>query len=112
MKTSLRLISSSSTVPGLGHLQGQADAALAPVGPLEDRGEAAPLHDRVHPEDGGQAALPVAPLGVLDLDHLGSPVRQDRARRGHEGELGHLEHAHALHRLQHQLSFLLSSRVR
>jgi len=43
-----------------------------------------------------------SPLGVLDLDHLGSPVREDRARRGHEGELGHLEDAHAPHRLQHQ----------
>src|SRR6516162_7980873 len=77
-KTSLRLISSSST-------------SLAP-GTSRER-----------------PTLRLPRLGVFDLDHLGSPVRQDRARRGHERELGYFEDAHTRHRLQHQLSFLRNS---
>jgi hypothetical protein len=42
-----------------------------------------------------------APLDVLDLDDLGAPVGQQRRRRGHEGVLGHLEDADALHDLCH-----------
>ena len=44
------------------------------------------------------AALRVAGDGVLDLDHVGTPVGQHRTGRGREGELRHLEDAHAFHR--------------
>ena len=46
-----------------------------------------------------EAALGVAAHRVLDLDDVGTPVGEDRPRRGHERELGHLEDANALHHL-------------
>ena len=44
------------------------------------------------------AALRVAGHRVLDLDHVGAPVGEHRARRGREGELRHLQDADAFHR--------------
>ena len=70
-------------LPGLGDVERHADAALAPVRAVEDRGEVAALHDRVDPEDSSQPALRVASFRVLDLDDLSTPVCQYRARRGH-----------------------------
>ena len=50
----------------------------------------------------GEAAHGVAPLDVLDLDHLGAPVGEQRRGGGHEGVLGHLEDADALHDCGHR----------
>ena len=59
-------------------------------------------HDR---EAGGrEAAHGVAPLGRLDLDHLGAPVGEQRGRGRHEGVLGDFEDAHALHHIGHRHS--------
>ena len=43
-------------------------------------------------------ALSVAGDGVLDLDHVGTPVRHHGPSGGGERVLRHLEDAHALHR--------------
>src|SRR6202034_2279950 len=56
----------------------EADRALAPVGVLEVGVRFA--RDLVR-ADLAQAALGVAGDGVLDLDHVGPPVRKDGARR-------------------------------
>ena len=48
-----------------------------------------------------QTTLRVPGNGVLDLDHVGAPVGQDRAGGGREGELGDLDHLDALHGLVH-----------
>ena len=62
--------------PGL--LQGEADAALAPVGVFHQRCEgSAPTR---HAHQGAQAALGVTGFGVFDLDHVSAPVGQDGAR--------------------------------
>ena len=88
-------------VQRLGPLQRQADAALPAVGVLhQGREGAAP--DR-HAHHRAEAALGVTPLCVLDFDHVGAPIRQDRAGRGHERELGDLEDTHARHGSDHQL---------
>ena len=53
-----------------------------------------------------QAALRVAGERVLDLDDVGAPVGQHRARRRRERELRDLDHLHALHGLvRHSDSF-------
>ena len=54
--------------------------------------------DAAHVEE---AALGIAAHGMLDLDDVGAPVGQDRAGRGHERELRHLEDPDALHHLDH-----------
>ena len=51
-----------------------------------------------------QAAHGVAPLDVLDLDDLGTPVGEQRRRRGHEGVLGDLEDPHPFHDGGHLIS--------
>ena len=71
-----------------------ADALLAPVGVLEQHVDGA--HGG-HDTAGGQSTHGVAPLGVLDLDDLGTPVGQDGGRGRHEGVLGDLEDANTLH---------------
>ena len=48
-----------------------------------------------------QAPHRVAPFDVLDLDHLGAPLGEDRGGRGNEGLLRHLQDANALHYLGH-----------
>ena len=75
-------------------LERQTDAALAPVGVLDDRMEVAllPAAQPAH------AALRVAGGGVLDLHDVGTPVGQDRTGRGREGELRHLQDPHPFHR--------------
>jgi len=75
---------------GLGLLQGQPEAALAAVGPVHDRREARSPRDEVLAEGLDQATLRISPLGVLDLDDVGAPVRQDGTGRRDEGELGDL----------------------
>jgi len=65
---------------GVGVLEGEADAALAAVRVLHQRLERAV---RRAAGSEAEAALRVAGLGVLDLDHVGAPVGEDRAgRRG------------------------------
>ena len=76
----------------------EAEALLAPVGVLEQHVDAAAER---HGAARREAAHGVAALDVLDLDHLGAPVGEQRRRRGHEGVLGHLEDADALHHCGH-----------
>ena len=85
-------------VEALGRGEVEAEAPLAPVGVLE-QGVHVVGHDG---EPGrGQAPHGVAPLDVLDLDDLGAPVGQQRRGRRHEGVLGDLEDADALHHCGH-----------
>jgi hypothetical protein len=51
--------------------------------------------------DGDQSTLRIAGHRVLDLDDVGTPVGQHRARGRHERELRDLEDAHTSHRLLH-----------
>ena len=76
-------------VAALGGRDVEADAALAAV---------VHLHRLVHSarreaEDAlaHEAAVAVTGDGVLDLDHVGTPVGEQRAARGHEHELGELD---------------------
>ncbi len=71
-----------------------ADALLAPIGVLQQHVHGA---HRRHDAAGGQSAHGVTAFGVLDLDHLGTPVRQDGRGGRHEGVLGHLEDANTFH---------------
>ena len=48
-----------------------------------------------------EATLSVAAHRVLDLDDVGAPVGEDRARRRDERELRDLEDPYALHHLDH-----------
>jgi hypothetical protein len=67
------------------------DAALTAVGLLDDVVDGAgPPGDQPH---GDEAALRVASHGVLDLDHVGTPVGQHRARGWDEGPGRYLEYA-------------------
>ena len=81
---------------GLGEVE--PEALLAPVRVLHEH-----RHLAAEAGDAGraQAARGVAPGDVLDLDHLGAPVGEDGGRRGHEGVLGDLEDADALHHIGH-----------
>ena len=82
----------------LGGRQIDADAALAAIGMLEQRVTQRIERHATHVEE---AALRIAAHRVLDLDDIRAPVGEDRPCGGHEGELGHLQHAHALHDLGH-----------
>ena len=84
-----------------------ADAALAAVGVLDQRVAVRVELDAAHVEE---AALGVAAHRMLDLDHVGAPVGEDRARGGHEGELRHFEDPHALHHLG-QVGLLLAVEI-
>ena len=83
----------------LGPLEREADAALTAVGVLHQRREGAAADRHVHHY--AEATLGVARLSVLDFDHVGAPVRQDRAGGRDKGELRHLQDAHAFHRSDH-----------
>jgi hypothetical protein len=77
-------------------LRGQVEpeALLAPVRVLEQHVHAAAeRHDAAR----RKASHGVTALDVLDLDHLGAPLREQRRRGGHERVLGDLEHTDALH---------------
>jgi hypothetical protein len=82
-----------------GLLEREADAALTAVGVLHQRREGAAADRHVH--QCAEAALSVAGLGVLHLDHVRTPVREDCARGRDEGELSDLQDPHALHRSDH-----------
>ena len=77
----------------VGRREVEPEAPLAPVGVLEQGVDIAAQHG-----DAGRRQTPhgVAPLDVLDLDHVGAPVGEQGRRRRHEGVLRHLEDAHAL----------------
>ena len=83
----------------VGRREVEAEALLAAVGVLEQR-----VHVVAHVGDdagGREAAHGVAPFDVLDLDDLRTPVGEERRRRRHEGVLGDLEDADALHDVGH-----------
>ena len=54
-----------------------------------------------------EAALGVAADRMFDLDDVGAPVGQDRARRRDERELRDLQDPDAVHHLDHSIPFLL-----
>ncbi len=66
----------------------EAHRPLPAVGRLEERVET-PVH--VVQARGHQAPVRVAGLGVLDLDHIGAPLREHRSRHGDEHVGGHLD---------------------
>ena len=78
--------------PGCGKID--ADAALAAVGMLDQRVPQGIELDPAHVEE---TALGIAAHRMLDLDHVGPPVGEDRAGGGSEGELRDFQNAHALH---------------
>ena len=80
-------------------VRSRARLCLPAVGVLEQR-----VHVGGNGDDsaGRQTTHRVAALDVLDLDHLGAPVGQQRRRRGHERVLRHLEDAHAFHHCGHR----------
>jgi hypothetical protein len=51
-----------------------------------------------------ETAHGVAPLDVLDLDHLGAPVRHQGRSRRHERVLGDLDDADAFQDADHRIS--------
>ncbi len=75
-------------------------AALAAVADLEDEVDVGP---GVLPGEAADDQRPprVARLHVLHLDHVGAPVRQRRARRGHVCPGGKLDDPHAVQDLAH-----------
>ena len=89
-----RLDQAKQQIATLGRSDVEADAALAAVVHLHRLIHAA----RREPEDAlaHEAAVPVTRDRVLDLDHVGAPVGEQRAARGHEHELGELDDTHAL----------------
>ena len=89
----------------LGRADIDADGALAAVGMLDERMAQRIQFDPAHVEE---AALGIATHRVLDLDHIRTPVRQDRAGCRSECKLRHFENANALHYLgchDRQVSF-------
>ena len=83
----------------LGPLQREADAALSAVGVLHQGREGAGADRHVH--HCAEAALGVARLRVLDFDHVGAPIRQDRAGGRDKRELRNLQDPHAHHGSDH-----------
>ena len=77
----------------------EREALLAPVGVLEQRMD---VGRNVDDSAGCETAHRVAALDVLDLDHLGAPIGQQRGGRGHERVLRDLEHAYAVHDCSHR----------
>ena len=77
----------------------QPDALLPTVGVLEQDGHATAEPDRANLR---QTAHGVAALGVLDLDHVRTPVREDGRGGGDERVLRHLEDADPLHHVRHR----------
>lgn len=73
-----------------------ADASLAAVGVLDQRMAVGVHLEAAHVDE---PALGVAPHRMLDLDHIGAPVGEDRAGSRDEGELSYLEDTNALHDL-------------
>ena len=73
--------------------QVESDAPLAPVRVLEQRVDPSA---RRRDARRGQAPHRVAAFDVLDLDHVGAPVGEQRCRSWHERVLGDLEDAHTI----------------
>ena len=82
----------------LGRREVEGQAALAPVGVLEQGVDVA--GDRHTPVEARPRMASPRSIG-LDLDDLGAPVGQQRRGRRHERVLGHLEDADALHHCGH-----------
>jgi hypothetical protein len=86
-------------VEPLGRAEVEADALLAAVRVLEEH-----VDVRLHEREAAalqQASHGVAPLHVLDLDHLGAPVGEERGGRRDERVLGDLQDPHTLHDVGH-----------
>ena len=81
-----------------GYRHVQADAALAAVGVLDVRVGVA-----LHPQQTGlaQSALRIAGDGVFDLDDVGAPLAEHRARRRHESVHRDLENPDSFERAAH-----------
>jgi hypothetical protein len=96
--------------PSLSQRQGQSDTALPTVRGFDHGRERDSWCGGGSTRDRDQSPLRVACDRVLDLDHVGAPVGEDRARRRHEGELRDFEHAHTGHRLLHLPAPVLAAR--
>ncbi len=83
----------------------EREALLPPVGVLEQRMHVGGNRDGSRRRE---TAHGVAALDVLDLDHLGTPVGQQRRRRGHERVLRHFQDAHAFHHCSHRSPLMVS----
>ena len=70
------------------------DAALAAVGVLHQKVDRPGVVLAAHLQ---QPTLAVSTFGVLHLQHIRTPVRQDRTRCRNEGKLSHLQHSNAFH---------------
>ena len=90
MNTSARCSEPRQQRAPVGVLEVEAHRPLAPVGGLEERVDAA-VH--VVQPGGDEAPVRVAGLGMLDLDDVGAPLREHRARHRHEHVRRDLEHA-------------------
>ncbi len=87
---------------GLGQIE--SDGALAAVGVLEGQVDAV---DRGRDPGGPQSPIGITRLGMLNLDHLGTPVGQNRSGQRDEDEGTDLDDAHSLQNLVHASSSLL-----
>ena len=99
-KTSARLREPMNDVLAFRRREVQGDAALAPVGVLEQD-----VHGAVErlPAGDDQTAHRVAALDVLDLDDVCTPVGEHRGRNRYEGLLRDLENADTRHHARHVL---------
>ena len=76
---------------GVVVVERETDAALAAVGRLHDRRERRPGSGGPRPSTLTRPRCASPVTGMLDLDHLGAPVREDRTGRRNERELRDLQ---------------------
>ena len=99
-KTSQVAAISAEDVEPLGRREVEAQALLAPVRVLQQHVDVGAHHADAA---GEEASHGVAPLDVLDLDDLGTPVGEQRRRGRHEGVLRDLEYPDPLHHGRHRI---------